>query len=139
MNIDDLKSKVEDIKPFEEEIIEKENEEKELITAEQKAMQEKFFRSAVVKRYKGALKNLYYVMSKRKNTIANVKQLIIDKTKTLPFTASQRMFIMQFKDAFIVDCLKDMYKPKELNAINLTISEPVQTGTGNTGDVQSNS
>jgi uncharacterized protein YukE len=128
MNIADLKSKSEEI----------ENQEPEL-TPEQKEMQEKFFRGAIVKRYKGALKNLYDTMSKRKNTIADVKQLIIDKTKTLPFTASQRMFIMQFKDAFIVDCLKDMYKPKELNAINLTISEPVQTGTGNTGDVQSNS
>ena len=124
MNIDDLKSKTEDIIP----------EEKEL-TPEQKEMQEKFFRSAVVKRYKEALKNLYYIMSRRKNTIADVKQLIIDKTKTLPFTASQREFIMGFKDEFIVACLKDLYKEKDLYAINLTISEPVSTGTGDQRDV----
>jgi len=139
MNIDNLKSQTKDITPLEEEIIEKENEEQELITAEQKSAQEKFFRSAVVKRYKGALKNLYQAMSKRKSTIADVKQLIIDKTKTLPFTASQRQFILGFKDEFLVDCLKDLYNNKELHAINLTISEPVQARTGNTGDVQSNS
>jgi hypothetical protein len=137
MNIDDLKSKAEDVTPLEKEIIEK-AEEKEL-TSEQKEIQEKFFRSAVVKRYKVALKNLYYVMSRRKNTIADVKQLILDKTKTLPFTASQREFIIGFKDEFLVACLKDIYNEKDLHAINLTISEPVQTGTRDSGDVQSNS
>jgi len=123
MNIDDLKSKAEDISPLEEEIIEK-SKEKEL-TPEQKELQEKFFRSAIVKRYKLALKNLYQTMSKRKNTIADVKQLIIDKTKTLPFTASQRQFIMSFKDEFLIACLKDIYNEKELHAINLTVSESV--------------
>lgn len=137
MNIDDLKSTSEDVTPIEEEVVEK-IEEKEL-TPEQQEMQDKFFRSAIVKRYKLALKNLYYTMSKRKNTIDDVKKLIIDKTKTLPFTASQREFIMSFKDEFLVNCLKDIYNEKDLNEIDLTISEPVSTGTGDTGNVQSNS
>ena len=127
MKIEDLKEKVEDITPIEE------------LTPEQKEMQEKFFRSAVVKRYKEAIKNLYYVMNRRKVTIDNIKKLILEKDKTLPFTASQRLFIMQFKDEFLVSCLKDVYKKHELYGINLTISEPVQAGTGDTRNVQSNS
>lgn len=137
MKIEDLQPGTEDISPLEEEIIEKAEEQE--LTPEQKEMQEKFFRSAIVKRYKEAIKNLYYTMRRRGNSIADVKQLIIDKTKTLPFTASQREFIMSFKDEFLISCLKDVFKSKELNAINLTISKPVQTGTGNSRDVQSDS
>ena len=137
MKVEDLQSKKQDISLLEKEITEKA--EKKEITPEQREMQEKFFRSAVVKKYKGALKNLYDTMRRRKNTIADVKQLIIDKTRTLPFTASQREFIMSFKDEFLIACLKDIYKEKDLYAINLTISEFVQSGTGDSGDVQSNS
>lgn len=133
MKIDDLKTQAEDI-----EAIPVEQEEPQL-TPEQKEMQEKFFRSALVRKYKQALKNLYQVMKKRNISIADIKQLIINKTKTLPFTASQREFIMYFKDEFLIQLLKDMYNEKELYEINLTLSENVSPGTGNTGDVQSNS
>lgn len=134
MNIDDLKSKAEDV-----EAVPVEQQEEPQLTPEQKEMQEKFFRSAVVRRYKPALKNLFEVMKKRHCTIDGVKQLILAKTKTLPFSASQREFVLNFKDEFLVTCLKDVYNQKELNEIDLTISEPVQTGTGDTRDVQSDS
>lgn len=133
MNIDDLKSQAEDV-----EAIPIEQEEPQL-TPEQKEIQEKFFRSAVLRKYKLALNNLYQVMKKRNISIADIKQLITDKTKWLPFTASQRAFILGFKDEFLVQLLKDLYNEKELHEINLTISEDVSPGTGDTGDVQSNS
>jgi len=129
MNIDELKAKAEDVQEV------KEPE----LTEEQKQQYEKFMRSAIVRKYKLALRNLYQVMSKRQCTIADVKELINNKTKTLPFTASQRQFVIGFKDEFLVACLKDLFNEKELYAVNLTISEPVQTGTGSTRDVQSNS
>ena len=132
MKIDDLKTRAEDV-----EAIPVEQEEPQL-TPEQKEMQEKFFRSVLVRKYKQALKDLYQVMKKRNISIADIKQLIINKTKTLPFTASQREFIMYFKDEFLIQLLKDMYNERELYEINLTLSENVSPGTGNTGDVQSN-
>ena len=134
MNIDDLKQRAEDV-----EATPVEQQEEPQLTPEQKEMQDKFLRGAIVHRYKQALKNLYEVLKKRHCTISDVKQLILEKTKTLPFTASQRNFIIYFKDEFLIECLKDLYNEKQLNEINLTISEPVQTGTGNTGDLQSNS
>lgn len=134
MNIDDLKSKAEDV-----EAVPVEQKEEPQLTSEQKELQEKFFRSAIVRKYNLALRSLYHVMVKKKITIAGVKQLILDKTRTLPFSASQRNFILGFKDEFLVQLLKDIYNEKDLNEIDLTISDPIQTGAGDTRDVQSNS
>ena len=133
MKIDDLKSQAEDV-----EAIPIEQEEPQL-TPEQKEMQEKFFRSAVLRKYKLALNNLYQVMKKRHVSINDIKELIKQKTKTLPFTASQRAFILGFKDEFLVQLLKDLYNEMDLYEINLTISEDVSPRTGDTRDVQSNS
>ena len=122
MNIDELKAQAEDVEEVKEE---------PQLTEEQKELQEKFFRSALRRKYDLALKNLYQVMKKRNCTIADVKKLIENKTKTLPFTASQRIFVTGFKDEFLVELLKDTFNQKQLNEINLTTSTDTTSGEGN--------
>lgn len=132
MNIDDLKAQAEDVEP----VVEAQPNE---LTEEQKEKLNKMFRSRILIRYKPALKLLYDRMKKKHLSVMQIKQQIIDKDKTIPFSASQREFIMDFKDEFIVSLLKDLYTEKELHEIDLTISEPVSTETGDTGDVSGNS
>lgn len=132
MNIDDLKEKAEDVTPVEEQ---KEPE----LTEEQKAAYEKFMRSNILRRFKSALRLLYERMKKQHSTIADIKQQILRKDKTIPFSASQRDFILYFKDEFLVQLLKDLYDERAINEIDTTVSDPVPTGTGDTGDVQSDS
>ena len=99
MNVEELKSRAEDIQPVENEEVSTTEE----LTPEQKEQQEQFLLAMCRKQFKSILRALKDRMDKG-FTLAEILQEIEEKRS--PLSANQRQFVQGFKLEFIEKLLK---------------------------------
>lgn len=92
--------------------VESENSEPEL-TEEQKASQEKFFRSMLISRFSSVLRAIHDLSISKNKSLAELQQEVREKKSTL--SANQREFLMSFDIDFIQQLLDDMYNINKNN------------------------
>ena len=104
MNVEELKERAEDVQ------IENDTSQP-LSEAEQK-----FLRSAIVRKHRDILRELYLRLKRTRESIDDIKQKITNKTCTT-FSTSQRIFIVSYTTDFLKQLLSDMYSKRDLNEL----------------------